>query len=159
MTAWERDGERKKKTSAAINSKMDMNMLFCPLLYPRFVWIPTVSNGSNPSGMLLSSLSIYLVGYSPEATLPSFCAHLPRRQLALFFFYHHPPHSRHLTGMEMRCKSVCSFQACSHLSEPSTPVTVLRSVSGTLDPRQFGSDGWRGEMLLDKQGGRGGAWG
>lgn len=54
---------------------------------------------------------------------------------------------------------MCSFQACSHLYEPSAPVTVLRSVSGTPDPCQFGSDGCRGAMLLDKQGGSGGGRG
>ena len=144
MISWLFEREKKKRQKHVARNvkrcnKTDIYKVCFPMCSQ-----PTVSNGSNPPGRFLSSLSICLVGYiqaPPQCLLlrPSFPSPHPRRQLV---FNTIPPHSRHQTGMEIRCKSVPTFPACEHLSEPRAPATVPRSVWVTLACCQLGSGVW-----------------
>ncbi len=115
------------------------------------------ANGADPNSLqrLKASRMLYVIsvnllsGIEPTCPLshPSFHLPHPRRQLNAI-----PLHSRHLAGMEIRCKSGPTFLACKHLSELRALVTVRRSVWGTLDHCQFGSTvRWR-LLLLGKHG-------
>lgn len=103
-----------------------------------------------PSRMLLLSLSIYLVG--PRCTLLPHATSLPSSLEDSCSFNAVLPYFRHLTGMEIRCKSTPSFPACTHLSKLRALVTVTRSVGVTPDRCQFGSEVWWSLLLLGKQG-------
>lgn len=103
-----------------------------------------------PSRMPLLSLSIYLVG--PRYTLLPHTTSLPSSLEDSCSSNAVLPYFRHLTGMEMRCKSTPSFPACTHLSKLRALVTATRSVGVTPDRCQFGSEVWWSLLLLGKQG-------
>lgn len=112
--------------------------------------MPAVSNRSNPPGRFLSFVSL-LSGINPP--LSSLSSLFSTSLILEDSWFLAPSHlTPGIYAMEMRCKSVPTFLACKHLSEPRALVTVLRSVGVTLDHCQLRVEVRWSLLLLGKQG-------